>query len=995
MKLSHASLARAARRALVVTVVLSLIIPPAPAHGWKSNAHVYLAEIARLDALDGTITLPRYDPDTGQPTGEELGPYPVDPRILLALQQCPDQFRAGALGPDAYPDIATGQMITHPNNLRQWQTIIGATASSDWINALWNAVPLASIPAASSTCTSELAETAFATGYLTHAAGDMYGHTFINYFAGGAFKIPDNALQHVIIEGYVDNLIPVDETPDFYNISIDGATDLINDVLVRQMPGMTLPFHVTDNMVNWISVPRFFNGVRLLPDSWLSNYQNIVARYQELIDDTLQKANNCSLTNLSCSRKALLAQAATLQAMKTTFEKNSALPKAYMQSWREDIDDGLYKWSILNHEIAKSMLFGPEGGRPEDKNLSTKIRDYLVLELVPMTPIPDFGGPIMRILFSIGYPDFMNQMLLWKDNVVDYIMDYDLYGGITLRKLTQLPLNSTALFDIVVDMGKGPRIYRQQFRSGTLHMPIESDAVAFNAIAQDPLVQAYLTQANQSSGEEQIIYLLAALDRASMLENALPASVKERLSLEELDYHQIPAMRNTIAMDKLIFISRAGMDQLLQDIGYRCATTSVPVPIMLGNFMGSLDESDQGLDPTARTPAGALVRPSGGDARLLMGLARDPVAYRTVLQLQEGHSPTVLGYLTQNATQCSTDPQYQACSAATLTAIATYSPGTNALVNDLQFKGGTLYLASSNAGLQLLNPSLLLGGGNPLMGRQPLRESFYGQNLLVVKGAPAESANDTMDVVYLSDGQQGLIAVDVTNPTNPQEVLDYQRSTEGVFNSYMTDTYGIVKSGSRLYVSAGYNGVVIFDISNPPEIEEIDTLIPPGRLIQNRVEEDFNVLDVDLLDSNTLIVTTSRYLMAFDIDPAAYSPILLAYHQLPETAFRTTLFDQRAYVADGRGGLEIYDLAQVRSGAGIRRLGGVAVQGLVSDVAVKDAAVAYLTTGSLLYRVDTSLPDRLTLSCPQQIPARRIVFHDGYLYIGADGALNVFSPGTP
>ncbi len=990
MKISRASLTRAARRALVLIMILAWIVPPAPAQGWKSNAHVYLAEIARLDALDGTITLPRYDPATGQPTGEELGPYPVDPRILLALQQCPAQFRAGALGPDAYPDIATGQMITHPNNLRQWQTILGATASSDWINALWNAVPLASIPTASSTCTSELAETAFATGYLTHAAGDMYGHTFINYFAGGAFKIPDNALQHVIIEGYVDNLIPVDETPDFYNVSIDGATDLINEVLVRQMPGMTLPFHVTDNMVNWISVPRFFNGVRLLPDGWLTNYQNIVARYQELIDETLQKAENCSLTDLRCSRSALLAQAATLRAMKTTFETNSALPKAYMQSWREDIDDGLYKWSILNHEIAKSMLFGPEEGRPEDKELNTKIRDYLALELVAMTPIPDFGGPIMRILFSIGYPDFMNQMLMWKDNVVDYVMDYDLYGGITLRKLTQLPLNSTSLFNIVVDMGKGPRIYRQQFRTNTLHMPVESDTLAINAIAQDPLVQAYLTQANQTSGEEQIIYLLAALDRASTLENALPASVKERLSLEELDYTQIPAMRNTIAMNKLIMISRAGMNQLLQDIGYRCSTTSVPVPIMLGNFMGSLDESDQGLDPTVRIPAGAPVRSSSGDARLLMGLARDPVAYRTVLQLQEGHSPTVLGYLTQNATQCSADPQYEACNAPTLTAIASYSPGSNAQVNDLQFKGGTLYLASSNAGLHLLNPSLLPGGGNPLIGRQPLRESFYGQNLLVV-----ENAHEGMDVVYLSDGQQGLIAVDVTNPASPQVLLDYERSTEGVFNSSMTDTYGMVKSGSRLYVSAGYNGIIIYDISNPEEIEEIDTLYPPGRLIQNLVEEDFNLLDVDLLDANTLIVTTSRYLMAFDIDPAAFSPILLAYSELPATAYRTTLFDQRAYVADGRGGLEIYDLAQVRTGVGMRRLGGVAAQGMVTDVAVRDATTAYFTTGSLLYRVDTSALDRLTLSCPLQIPARRVLFHGGNLYIGGEGTLNVFSPGAP
>lgn len=50
------------RRALVLVLILTFIIPPAPAHAWKSNTHVYLAEIARLDALDGSITLPPAQP---------------------------------------------------------------------------------------------------------------------------------------------------------------------------------------------------------------------------------------------------------------------------------------------------------------------------------------------------------------------------------------------------------------------------------------------------------------------------------------------------------------------------------------------------------------------------------------------------------------------------------------------------------------------------------------------------------------------------------------------------------------------------------------------------------------------------------------------------------------------------------------------------------------------------------------------------------------------
>ena len=69
MNLSRASLARAARQALVVTVVLSLIIPPASAQGWKSNAHVYLAEIARqADILVAAVGRPNFV------TGEMIKP---------------------------------------------------------------------------------------------------------------------------------------------------------------------------------------------------------------------------------------------------------------------------------------------------------------------------------------------------------------------------------------------------------------------------------------------------------------------------------------------------------------------------------------------------------------------------------------------------------------------------------------------------------------------------------------------------------------------------------------------------------------------------------------------------------------------------------------------------------------------------------------------------------------------------------------------------------
>lgn len=987
------------RRALVLVLILTLLVPPAPVHGWKSNAHVYLAEIARLDALDGSITLPRYDPATGLPTGADLGPYPVDPRIRLALQHCPAQYRAGALGPDAYPDVATGQLLTHPDNLPASASgISGATDTSQWINALWAAAPVNLVSLnGNSACTVTLAKTAFAVGYLTHTAGDMYGHTFINYFAGGAFDLKDNALQHIIIEGYADALIPDDQTPDFYNISIENAVGIIYDVLVNRLPGKTLVGHITDNKANLLSIPRFFNGMRALPAGLLNNYNATLNDYQARIDSYNRRADACSWRDTSCSATWLRAQAAALQVAKTTYQAATKLPREYCEAWIADIDDGLWKWVLINHEIALAELFKPDAGRPEDILLAEKLVDYITLELEPMTPVPDAVGVVMRWLIPLGYPDFIDSFLMWGDSVFDYVKDYDLYGGLTYRKWQQYATSPASLFDIAVLLGSGPAIYRQQFRQEHLNLPPQTGVDAVDTIRNDATVQSLAQQARGAVGEQKVHYIVTALDRAASLENSLTQEVKDRLYLETLDYLQIPAMRNTVAMDKLIMISRQGMDQLLADIAYRCPASVVPTPIMLGPFMTSLDESDQGLDPQVTRNVASHGTSTPPDNRLLMGLARDPLAYRTVLQLQEGHSPEVLEYLSQSTTQCPADAQYRPCTARSMTLAASYALPSGQTVTDIQLNGGQVYLSAGTDGLHILDLPSLLSGADALVSHLPLRQDYYAHNVLLAPGMPvvqAQSplpASGTVDMAYISDGQEGMLMLDVSIPASPELILDFTRMQPGVFSSYSTDTYGLVRTNNRLYASAGYNGVIVFDTSATDDLNEYDTIIPARRLIQNPVEEDFNVLDVDLLDANTLIVTTSRYLFAYDINPAAVSPIMLGYVELPDTAYRTIVSGGRAYVADGRAGLLLYDLSGVRSGSSITLLGSLDLPGEATDVAVQNNSSAFLAAGEKIYIIDTANPSSLKASCPLYEPAARLQISGSHLLVGGAGTLKIYS----
>ena len=128
-------LRRALRAAAGILLMLFSVLPPSVALAWKPTTHVQLAEIALQDALDdGRVTIMRVDPRTGATLGP-LGDFPVSPQILAALKAAPDRYRAGVLGPDAYPDIMTGQQIIHPEVAKDDSgRVIGSDA---WLNHMW------------------------------------------------------------------------------------------------------------------------------------------------------------------------------------------------------------------------------------------------------------------------------------------------------------------------------------------------------------------------------------------------------------------------------------------------------------------------------------------------------------------------------------------------------------------------------------------------------------------------------------------------------------------------------------------------------------------------------------------------------------------------------------------------------------------------------------------------------------------------------------------
>jgi hypothetical protein len=153
----------------------------------KNKTHIYMANLLIKDLRANKITLPG------------LGTFIPPEEIRLAILNNQGAFRAGAVGPDFYPDLLLGQATIHPDN------------SGEWIDLMFKRLRL-SVPA------ERERNLAFTLGFMIHYAGDMFGHAFVNSYALGWFPPFDEVLtslekakiviRHMLVEKYMDDLVP-------------------------------------------------------------------------------------------------------------------------------------------------------------------------------------------------------------------------------------------------------------------------------------------------------------------------------------------------------------------------------------------------------------------------------------------------------------------------------------------------------------------------------------------------------------------------------------------------------------------------------------------------------------------------------------------------------------------------------------------------------------------------------------------------------------------
>lgn len=506
------------------------------------------------DAVDdGKVTIYQTDYATGRIVGT-LGAFEANPAIVAALRSRPEQYMAGVVGPDAYPDLMTGQQVIHPGTNPAFlgdpaHNEPASVAGTDaWLTYLWrlaygrrdanveavrnalNQGPLGEV--APPNDTPEIR--AFVAGYMTHAAGDMFMHTFVNHYAGGDFALqpdPRNAIKHVVLEGYVGK-----RTPDTHaRTSIEGVDRFIYSYMVRAYPGSVLEERLLRGGTG-ASVPYIFSTLR-------NGLQRDVDRYD---------------------RERLERRGPARVAYATA---NGPVAE-YKRAWIKDIDDGLRAWPSVSHRLSLALVYNPDGDGMNVDEAKAIASGYVSDHLLSMAGLPDAAIATAQFISGVIdgiLPDFM---------------------------LAPLEALKRELLDWLVRQATGMSV-------DELKSYLQSPETTFDRVMNSP--------GGGYGGRNSTQVTLAEFNRSVLgIDDPGSRQMDRRFEVDRF----APAF-NTVQMTKLMFLSERGMNDLLAAL--RAKGLSVPalpagVPYenaMLG-FLTSMDGDNrwQGLAAGSARPSG-------------------------------------------------------------------------------------------------------------------------------------------------------------------------------------------------------------------------------------------------------------------------------------------------------------------------------------------------------------------------------------------------------
>lgn len=382
------------KKALSIIICIALLITLMPLNNvlaWKVKTHNYSANLILEEVLSsgGRVTIPPF------------GQFNVAPEFYTALQKYPAAYRAGSLGPDAFPDIYVGQAYIHPAENK---------TSGEWLSLMLN-----DALALEQNSEKRYEIIAFILGFMTHYSGDLFGHTYINQIAHGAYpdmaeladpSKAENALsiitRHISSEGIIDKAIPQKYQNGEY-IRIDAPNEFVLDSFIydgtkdsglsSKYKGIEAPVHI-----------KYMVELRSFVKS-KADYYRAYSNSKNIVD----YAENTAICN-------------------------------YLDAWLKDIDRGINEWINVSESIARALI---DNGTESDLTVAAnEVRNWFDSYGKYMSPIPDviidvLGLPADIAKFfkeKLGIDVLQNLYDKFTAYIQDLIMNFMIYDVMGLTK---------------------------------------------------------------------------------------------------------------------------------------------------------------------------------------------------------------------------------------------------------------------------------------------------------------------------------------------------------------------------------------------------------------------------------------------------------------------------------------------------------------------------------------------------------------------------------
>ena len=428
------------------------------AYAFKPYTHSWTADQARLDAVDGNVTIHGAN-------------YPLHPAVLNALQKWPQYYNAGVIGPDGFPDLTYGQAVIHPVRTGEWLRHVFNKAWEAQTDARYGADDREQI-------------LAFTYGFLTHAAGDMWAHTLVNDFAEGVFPSVGDILQsvqaaaiafrHIVVEGYIGDATPGfdgnpqrtqvgpsdfsdDSTPSF---PLNAPHDFIYDALIDRSAATP----VKAERGNYLAARGPIIGFFMELDDDIGDFaaedpeplEDAISAFDDTLAALAFAEENCNFEDPADAVHDFFACPIALLALGIIIPIDSAeafhnlvtstaealageVLDAYIAAWQDDIDGGLHAWGKFGLATTRG-LFDPQARR-NFQNDNCAIQgldglDGLRANCEDSVHLPDVvlneANPFINdhLLSMLGLPDFVGDLREIFGEISDVFEDILAYAGL-------------------------------------------------------------------------------------------------------------------------------------------------------------------------------------------------------------------------------------------------------------------------------------------------------------------------------------------------------------------------------------------------------------------------------------------------------------------------------------------------------------------------------------------------------------------------------------